>query len=96
MALIPAVMMLGIGMGINQTRAVVEALVGQESSFVRTPKVGSGGRGGYRAAVGRTPWVEMGFCAYHLVGVVMAVMINWVQVRLVVIFLILLKTMRLK
>lgn len=37
---IPALMSLGIGLGLNNTRAVIEALVGQESPFVRTPKDG--------------------------------------------------------
>lgn len=37
---IPALMAVGIGLGINNTRAVVEALLGRESEFVRTPKLG--------------------------------------------------------
>ena len=74
-ALIPAVMVLGIGMGVNQTRAVLEALAGRQTPFVRTPKSGIERAGqrlagqSYQAVVGRTPWIEAGLCAYHLVGI---------------------------
>jgi cellulose synthase/poly-beta-1,6-N-acetylglucosamine synthase-like glycosyltransferase len=37
---IPAVVSLGIGLALNNARAVVEALAGQPSDFVRTPKLG--------------------------------------------------------
>lgn len=36
--LVPALMCLGLGLAVNQARAVFEALIGQESPFVRTPK----------------------------------------------------------
>ncbi|MAE63556.1 MAG: glycosyl transferase family 2 [Phycisphaeraceae bacterium] len=35
---IPMLMSLGVGMAVNNTRACIEALVGHESPFVRTPK----------------------------------------------------------
>jgi cellulose synthase/poly-beta-1,6-N-acetylglucosamine synthase-like glycosyltransferase len=38
--LIPLYMALGIGMTVNNTRAVLEALLGHQSEFVRTPKYG--------------------------------------------------------
>ncbi len=76
-ALIPAVMTLGIGMGVNQTRAVFEALAGRRSPFVRTPKSGAIGRrraGGaaYRLRLGWTPWLEVGLSLYHLAGIALA------------------------
>ncbi len=40
MPLIPLYMALGIGMTVNNTRAVIEALLGHQSEFVRTPKYG--------------------------------------------------------
>lgn len=40
---IPALMSLGLGLGLNNTRAVLEALAGHQSAFVRTPKTGSVG-----------------------------------------------------
>jgi len=77
-ALIPAVMTLGIGMGVNQTRAVFEALLGKTSPFVRTPKSGVVKRGeaglvSYRLKIGWTPWVEAGLSLYHLAGIGLAV-----------------------
>ncbi|HJN77959.1 MAG TPA: glycosyltransferase [Myxococcota bacterium] len=41
--LLPAVLALGIGLAVNQTRAVGEALFGHTSPFVRTPKAGARG-----------------------------------------------------
>ena len=41
--LLPAALALGIGMAVNQTRAVAEALIGHRSPFVRTPKAGARG-----------------------------------------------------
>ncbi len=37
---IPGVLALGIGLSVNNTRAVLEALLGKPSDFVRTPKLG--------------------------------------------------------
>jgi len=40
MACMPVLMVIGIGIGISNTKAVVEAVIGRESPFVRTPKQG--------------------------------------------------------
>ncbi|QTD53961.1 cellulose synthase family protein [Sulfidibacter corallicola] len=66
---IPALMSIGIGLGLNNTRAVIEALMGKQSEFVRTPKTGSigkagtGGKTGYKLP--RSGWglieVAIGF-----------------------------------
>src|SRR5215471_1118493 len=67
---LPLVMSLGIGLCINQTRAVLEAMFGQKSDFVRTPKHGVMSRleswtaKKYRAARDVTPYIELGFAAY--------------------------------
>ena len=37
---LPALLALGVGMSITNTKAVLEALLGQDSAFVRTPKYG--------------------------------------------------------
>ena len=37
---LPATLAVGVGLAVGQTRAVVEALLGRASPFVRTPKVG--------------------------------------------------------
>ena len=73
---LPLVMALGIGMSVNQARAVVEALMGYETGFTRTPKHGVKGAGDsvvrkrYRAAVTFQPIVELALAAYMTYGVV--------------------------
>jgi hypothetical protein len=76
---LPLMMSLGIGLCINQTRAVLEALFGRSSgAFERTPKHGvvrkfegwTAKR--YRAAKGVVPWLEVGFAAYFVFALVMA------------------------
>jgi hypothetical protein len=54
-ARVPLVMAVGLGLAVNQTRAVLEGLAGEPGEFVRTPKSGAVGRrrgrvGGARAA----------------------------------------------
>jgi cellulose synthase/poly-beta-1,6-N-acetylglucosamine synthase-like glycosyltransferase len=44
--LLPVLMAIGVGMSLINTRAIVEALLGRHSAFVRTPKTG----GAHRAA----------------------------------------------
>lgn len=39
---LPFVLALGIGLAVNNAKATLEALMGQESPFVRTPKLGDG------------------------------------------------------
>ncbi len=73
---LPLVMALGIGLSVNQARAVVEALMGYETAFTRTPKHGvkqsgeSVARKRYKAAVSFQPIVELALAAYMTYGVV--------------------------
>ena len=73
---LPLVMSLGIGLSVNQARAVVEALMGYETGFTRTPKHGVKGAGEsvarkhYKAAVTFQPVVELAIAAYLGYGVV--------------------------
>jgi cellulose synthase/poly-beta-1,6-N-acetylglucosamine synthase-like glycosyltransferase len=73
---LPLVMALGIGLSVNQARAVVEALMGYETGFTRTPKHGvqrageSVVRKRYKAAVTFQPLVELALAAYMTYGVV--------------------------
>jgi len=75
---LPLVMSLGIGLCVNQTRAVLEALLGRETEFVRTPKHGIRGKleswssKKYRAARSITPFIELGLAAYFVVAVLFA------------------------
>ncbi len=72
---VPFVMALGIGLAVNQARAVVEALMGYETGFTRTPKHGVNGAGEsvarkrYKAAVTFQPIVELALAAYLTHGV---------------------------
>jgi hypothetical protein len=68
-------MALGIGLSVNQARAVVEALLGHQTGFTRTPK--SGVQGGanpapkrrYRVAVSLQPLLELALAAYFTLAV---------------------------
>jgi cellulose synthase/poly-beta-1,6-N-acetylglucosamine synthase-like glycosyltransferase len=67
---LPFLMSLGIGLAINQSKAVLEALLGQESAFTRTPKTGSEGKSvkqvkkAYRGKRSWIPFVEVAFGLY--------------------------------
>ncbi len=67
---LPFIMSLGIGMAINQSKAVLEALFGQQSAFTRTPKTGSEGKAvqrvqkSYWGARSWIPLIELAFGAY--------------------------------
>ena len=75
---LPLVMSIGIGLCVNQTRAVLEALFGRETEFVRTPKHGIRGKleiwssKKYRAAKSITPFIEVGMALYFAVAMVVA------------------------
>jgi len=78
MRYIPAVMAVGIGLSVNNTRAVLGALT-DHGTFRRTAKYGVIGRGDewqskrYRRSALGQPIVEVGFGLYFTVGVVYAV-----------------------
>jgi len=67
---LPFVMSLGIGMAINQAKAVLEALFDKQSEFARTPKTGSEGKSvkavkkAYRGKRSWVPLVELAFGIY--------------------------------
>jgi hypothetical protein len=66
---IPWLMAVGIGLSVNNARAVIEALRGQKSEFRRTPKYNltrgerlAGRR--YRMAVSGDTWIELALAVY--------------------------------
>ena len=67
---LPFVMGLGIGMAVNQCRAVIEALIGRQSEFARTPKTGGEGRSikvvkaNYRGSRSWVPTIEISLGLY--------------------------------
>ena len=65
---LPGVLALGIGLSVNQSVAVVEALVGHTSAFVRTPKSG-GGAGSYALPKSWIPAVEVVMAAWQALGI---------------------------
>ena len=58
---LPVLMSLGIGIALNNARGCIEALVGHQSPFVRTPKYNTTGNDtlGRRTAVAPTPSIKM-------------------------------------
>ncbi|MGB9075161.1 MAG: cellulose synthase family protein [Terriglobales bacterium] len=62
---LPLLMALGIGLTITNTRAVLEALVGKQTAFARTPKYRVESRKDrvgatkYRKRLGWVPWIEL-------------------------------------
>ncbi len=67
---IPALMSVGIGLSVNNTRAVLEALAGHRSEFIRTPKIPVEGRSRararsrYRGSLSAVTILELGLGIY--------------------------------
>ncbi len=67
---LPALLALGIGLAVNNARAVIEAMLGMESEFTRTAKYGiqnrsqSWRRAKYSPLKSIAPFVELAFAAY--------------------------------
>ena len=62
-------MAVGIGLSINNARAVLEALAGRQSSFRRTPKYNLGSdeslaRRRYRITINGDTWIELALAVY--------------------------------
>ncbi len=90
---VPLLMALCTGLCVNQARAVLEALIGRESEFVRTPKHGvtkkreTWANKRYRGARSWLPFAEVGFAIYYLVAIVVAVKLGaWATLPFLVIF----------
>jgi cellulose synthase/poly-beta-1,6-N-acetylglucosamine synthase-like glycosyltransferase len=69
MLLIPAMMLIGTGLAVNNAKAVVEALCGKDSPFLRTPKKGENRKTSYRPFKDITWIIELGLGAYCLAGI---------------------------
>ena len=76
---LPLLMALGIGLTITNTRAVLEALIGKQTSFVRTPKYrveskkDKVGANKYRKRLGWVPWIEIAIGCYFALTVYYAI-----------------------
>jgi cellulose synthase/poly-beta-1,6-N-acetylglucosamine synthase-like glycosyltransferase len=77
---LPFLMALGIGLTITNTKAVIEALLGIQSSFKRTPKYRVEKKSDrtvaakkYRRRLGIIPWIELAIGSYFVLTIVYAV-----------------------
>lgn len=91
--LMPALIALGIGLAVNNARAVLEALVGHQSEFTRTPKYGiekrtqSWKNSQYVPLKTLLPFVELAFALYFTYFVGTAIMHGqWLSVPFLVLF----------
>ncbi|QTN31345.1 glycosyltransferase [Akkermansiaceae bacterium] len=62
--LLPALVLLGFGICISNTRAVLEAILGIRSGFVRTPKRGENTSNNYAPSASLVPLLEISAAAY--------------------------------
>lgn len=94
---LPLLLALGIGMSVNNAKAVMEAIFNHETAFVRTPKHGINGsqkqekaafkKSKYKAMKSLTPIVELAFALFFTVVVVDNAMdSNWVAAVLLLPF----------
>ena len=90
---LPFLMALGIGLTVTNTRAVLEALVGKESVFTRTPKYKVESKkdkvrtNRYRRGLGWVPWVELLIGCYFAVTVYYAIENeNYITVPFLILF----------
>ncbi len=84
---IPGLMSLGIGLGLNQAKAVLEGFFTQDVEFVRTPKLGVDATGktassrAYKVPKSLITFLEAGFAVYYLGALVFAITIQkWASV----------------
>ncbi len=76
---LPFLMALGIGLTVTNTRAVLEALVGKQTAFARTPKYrveskkDRVGAKKYRKRLGWVPWIELLIGTYFALAVYYAI-----------------------
>jgi cellulose synthase/poly-beta-1,6-N-acetylglucosamine synthase-like glycosyltransferase len=91
---LPFLMSLGIGLSINNAKAVLEALLNQQSSFVRTPKLGVVGKKDaiaaktkYRGKLNLVPFVEVGLGLYLSYAIYFAISADiWSSLPFLVLF----------
>ncbi len=90
---LPLLLGLGIGMSLNNAKAVLEALLGMQSPFVRTPKTGDtpqGRRPGWRYLAARPalPLLELAFALYFAACVALVLWQNqWMSLPFLLMFL---------
>jgi hypothetical protein len=90
---LPVLMAVGVGLSINNARAVLEAVFNHRSEFIRTPKYGvshrreSWSQSKYKALRGLFPYIELAFGAYFSWLFVLAIDNNqWTLAPFVMVF----------
>ena len=91
---LPLVMGLGIGLAFSNARAVLEALLGVKSEFVRTPKYrveeandATWKRKKYKRKRGLLPLLELGFAIYFLLAIIYSAGLHmWGTIPFLVLF----------
>ncbi len=91
---LPLVMALGIGLAFSNARAVLEALFGVKTEFVRTPKYrveettdATWKRKKYRRKRGLLPLLELAFAVYFLLGIIYSANLHmWGTIPFLVLF----------
>ena len=92
---LPLMMALGIGLSLNNARAVAEGLFGRESEFVRTPKHGvvqaseTWTKKKYKAGKNVYSFIEFCFGLYFIATIALAVWIGaWASIPFLVLFMV--------
>ena len=92
---LPFLMALGIGLTVTNTRAVLEALLGKQTAFTRTPKYRVESKkdkiraGSYRRRLGWVPWIELLIGSYFALTVYYAVENeNYITVPFLILFVV--------
>ncbi|MGH9510913.1 MAG: cellulose synthase family protein [Terriglobales bacterium] len=92
---VPVLMALGIGLTITNARAVIEALMGKQTAFTRTPKYNVESRkdkvrsSAYRRRLGWVPWAELLIGGYFAMTVYYAVENeNYITVPFLILFVV--------
>jgi hypothetical protein len=92
---LPLMMALGIGLSLNNARAVLEGLFGRDTEFVRTPKHGVTSRNEswtkkkYKAGKSFYALLELGFGLYFIGAILLAMYIGaWASIPFLLLFMV--------
>ncbi len=69
---IPGLVIVGFGISLSNGNAVLEALLGRKSAFIRTPKKGTASLTTYRLPRNALPWIEIAVGLYCVLTLVIA------------------------
>lgn len=73
---LPGLILIGFGISLSNAQAVLEALLGRKTAFIRTPKRGHHQRKHYRTPRRLMPWLEISLGLYCLLTFVLALTLH--------------------